>query len=321
MVSSKDPAELDGYQHFEGEGVLRRLKWLVLVVVVFAVGLGLFLLFQPATPQDVSPLMAYAETQSYGALIRAVQERPVPEEGFRFVALGDTRSNINIARKVLTRVVEESPAFILSNGDIVRRGRVEEYIAHHLRLVEQVAPTPFIPAPGNHEEDPNGDFATFEALYNGQRFSFDYGNCRFVGINNGDRNGMSGSDLAFLERELSKDGAAHKFVVFHVPPRFLENAVESEEGRGFWWNAKKLRRLMTAMHVDHVFMGHVHGYASEVVDGVRYTITGGAGASLTDNLGNEGRVHNFVVVRVTPDGVRNEVVRLINGEWVTSEVK
>lgn len=270
---------------------------------------------------DLSKLREYAKTQSYDVLIKSIQAKPVPAEGFTFVALGDTRSNIDVARDVLTEAAKERPAFILCNGDIVRRGRVEEYTAHHMQLVDMIAPIPMLIAPGNHERGPNGDFEPFRAFAGGERFSFDYGKCRFVGLNNADWNGMSNDDIEYLDRELSKPGVDHKFVVFHVPPRFLEDAVETDEGRGFSWNARKMRALFADKKVNHVFAGHVHGFATQVVDGVRYTITGGAGANLAESLKKEGQVHNYVVVHVRPQGVRSEVVKKINGQWVRSEIQ
>ena len=261
------------------------------------------------------------KTQNYDVCIKSIQAKPVPPEGFSFVALGDTRSNIDVARAVLSHAAKEKPLFILCNGDIVRRGRVEEYTAHHMQLIDMIAPVPMLVAPGNHERGPNGDFEPFRALTGGERFSFDYGGCRFVGLNNADSNGMSNDDIDYLDTELSKPGVEHKFVVFHIPPRFLENAIETEEGRGFSWNARRMRALFTKEKVDQVFVGHVHGFATQVVDGVRYTITGGAGANLAESLKKEGQVHNFVVVHVTPQGVRNEVVKEIDGEWVRSEIQ
>lgn len=269
---------------------------------------------------DLDRLAPFAETESYERLIERIHAQPVGDDGFTFVALGDTRSNINIARMVLGEVQKEKPAFIFANGDIVRRGRVEEYEAHHMRLVEMIKPIPFVTAPGNHERGPNGDFSTFVAIYGDLRFSFDYGGCRFVGFNNCDFGGVSRSDLRFLRDELSKPGAKHKFVTFHVPPAYLENAVEAEGSRGFTWNANALHDLMVEQEVDHVFVGHIHGYATEIIDGVRYTITGGAGADLAENLGETGEVHNFVVVRVTPEGLVQEVVRRIDGVWERSPV-
>ncbi len=292
----------------------------VAIVILGAASYGLYRQFA-WVEMDLTPLAEFADAQNYASLIRKVQAKPVGPDGFTFVALGDTRSNINIAREVLQQVAEEKPTFIISNGDLVRRGRVEEYVAHHIPLVELLEPIPFIPVPGNHESGPNGDFSAFRYIYGGERFSFDYGDCRFVGINNGDSNGLSSGDLDYLESELGKPGVNHRFVIFHIPPRYMENAVESEGTRGFTWNAGKLRSLMTRMRVDQVFVGHVHGFASEMVDGVRYTITGGAGASLTTNLGPEGNVHNYVLVHVGPEGVKNEVVRLVNGQWVRNDIE
>ncbi|MFA6241905.1 MAG: metallophosphoesterase [Candidatus Hydrogenedentales bacterium] len=293
---------------------------LLTVLAVILTALGGSWVYRQATwvAMDLSPLVEFAKSQDYAALVKRIAAQPVQPEGFTFVVLGDTRSNINIAREVMAQVTYEKPAFILSNGDLVRRGRVEEYVAHHIPLVEQVAPIPFLPIPGNHESGPNRDFAPFRAIYGDVRLSFDYGDCRFVGVNNGDWDGMSRADLNYLDAELSNPGVSHRFVLFHIPPRFMENAVESEDGRGFTWNAKRLREILIRHKVNQVFVGHVHGYASEVIDGVRYTISGGAGADLTTSLGKTGNVHNYIVVQVGPDGVKSYVVRKLDGSWTRS---
>jgi predicted phosphodiesterase len=294
------------------------LKKLVMGVVVFVLvgGIGYFVYRQVTWEElDLSALAEYAETEDYDVLIGKVLAEPADPEGFHFVVLGDTRSNLAKARPVVSGAAAEKPVFILSNGDIVRRGRVEEYKSHHMQLVKMIAPLPFIPTPGNHERGPNRDFATFRAVYGGERFSFDYGDSRFIGFNNSDWNGVSGDDLAYLETELAKDGATHKFVIFHVPPRYLENHIHTEEGRGFTWNGKKFRALMAKYKVDDVFMGHIHGFATETMDGVQYTITGGGGANLAEELPPGGAVHNYVVIHVSPEGVRREVVKLIDEEW------
>jgi predicted phosphodiesterase len=295
----------------------RLLKTILIGLVLLGLGGLGYYAYTIATrvELDLSPLEPYAETENIEALIGRIQATPPSEEVFRFVALGDTRSFYHRALNVLSRAAEESPVFMLSNGDIVRKGTVKEYIDHHLKLMEAIAPIPFIVAPGNHERGPNRDFAAFKALYGDLRFSFDYGNARFVGINNGDRMKVGGDDLRYLETELSKPGVDYKFVVFHSPPEFLESAVESEGSRGFSWNAKRLHRLMVEEEVDHVFAGHVHGFASELIDGIRYTITGGGGANVTEALGDEGAVHHFLLIHVSPDGIRNEVVKFVDNVW------
>jgi len=288
-------------------------------VVLAAVG---YWIYEQATwvEEDLEPLAAYAKTQRYEALATKLGASPPGPEGFCFVVLGDTRSNYGVAKKVMLEAAKEQPALILNTGDIVRRGTVEEYIAHHLALVDLVAPIPVIPVPGNHEDGPNGNFAAFKALYGDERFSIGYGDCRFVGVNNADGDGLSNDDLAYIERELAQCKATYKFVMFHVPPRFVEEGSESEDGRGFTRNADDLHKLMVAQGVNGVFLGHLHGYATRVRDGVYYTITGGGGAPLSTSLGEQGNVHNYVVVRVKPDGLEREVVRLVDGEWVRGTI-
>jgi predicted phosphodiesterase len=269
---------------------------------------------------DLAPLAPYAASQNYAALISSVRRTPEVSEGFSFVVLGDTRSNLEVARRVLARAREEHPAFILHTGDLVGHGAVEEYLSHHVPLIKEIAPIPLIPVPGNHEAGPNTDFAAFAALYGGLHFSFDFADCRFVGINNGDEDGVSRNDLAFLREELGKPGVKQKFVMLHVPPLYLEASLHSTDERGFRTNASAFRKLMAEMKVDAVFAGHVHGYAAETLDGVRYIITGGGGAPLTQTLGAEGKVHNFVLVHVAPSGMTWEVFRLRGEEWVQSDI-
>jgi 3',5'-cyclic AMP phosphodiesterase CpdA len=184
-------------------------------------------------------------------------------------------------------------------------------------LVETIADVPMIPVPGNHEEGPNLDFVAYEALYGDQRFSFDYAGWRFVGFNNSEKTvRVSKSDLLWVEEELSKPGADHKVVMLHVPPAYLVAGGGGEAyDRGFNWNAEAFHALMCDQGVELVFCGHLHGYATEVRDGVRYTITGGGGAPLSKNLGEKGNVYNYVIVNATPSGPTLEVMRFYEGQW------
>ena len=298
-------------------------KIVIAFVIVIIVAIPGYFIYEKVTyeHQDLEKLAEFGKTDNIDVLIEQVQSVPVPEEGFSFIALGDTRSNFTVAEMVMSAVAEEKPNFVLANGDIVRRGRVSEYLSHHKRLVDMIRPIPFLTVPGNHEDGPNRDFAAFLAIYGKEQFSFDYGNCRFVGINNSTKWGVTRAHIKYLEEELSKPGVKHKFVVFHVPPKDLDIFVNSDEGRGFRFNWGAMQTLFTEQKVDHVFMGHVHGYATQMHGDVRYTISGGAGANLAEQLPEEGKVYNYVVVHVGPDGLKQEVVKRIGEEWIREPVQ
>jgi 3',5'-cyclic AMP phosphodiesterase CpdA len=293
-------------------------KWTWIAVVVLA---ALALLagggwWVSASPGDLSRLDQYVPLCNYQTLLAGLTQ-PADPDSFTFVVLGDSRTNNLIGEKVYGAAAQEHPDLFFHTGDLIRSGAVDEYLDHHLPLVKSVAPVPVFSVPGNHERGERRDFAAFEHLHGGDRFSFDYGNSRFVGFNASEPVRVSRGDLAFLEKELSKPGVEHKFVFFHIPPKHAEMAFLGNDRRGFGWNADKLHQLLVRHGVDEVFMGHIHGYASEVLDGVRYTLTAGAGAPLSKELPMAGRVHNYMTVRVTPEGVSTEVVYLDppTGEW------
>lgn len=269
------------------------------------------------SPGDLSLLALYAERYNYEQLIRDLEAQNAAPDEFAFVVLGDTRNNMYVAPKVYQQAATEHPALILNTGDLIRGGTVEEYLNNHIPLLEIAAPVPVFCVPGNHDRGERRDFAAFKALYGNTRFSFDYGPCRFVGFNASEKIRVSSSELAFLDRELSKPGARHKFVFFHIPPKYFERVVASDDRRGFAWNAEELRAILARHEVTEVFMGHIHGYASTVIDGVRYTLTAGAGAPLSTRLPEEGRIYHYLLMRVAPSGLTQELVYMDRqtGEW------
>ena len=106
----------------------------------------------------------------------------------------------------------------------------------------------------------------------------------------------------------------YKFVFFHIPPAYFEEvAIGDEDPRGFTWKASAFRALLAKHKVNEVYMGHIHGYASAVIDGVRYTLSAGAGAPLSDRLPEEARIYHLLVVHVSPGGLSQELVHLVPG--------
>ena len=261
-----------------------------------------------SSPGDLAELAPYAERYNYERLEAGLVGTQDNAESFTFVVLGDTRNNMYVAPDVFRHAAEERPVMIFHTGDLIRGGTVKEYLENHIPLLEIADPVPVFCIPGNHERGDRRDFAAFEALYGGTRFSFDYGPCRFVGFNASEKIRVTAGDLAFLEQELSKPGATYKFVFFHIPPKYFEGKVATNDRRGFDWNADKLRELLSRHHVNEVFMAHIHGYATAVIDGVRYTLTAGGGAPFSKRLPEEARIFHYMTIHVTPQGLSEELV-------------
>ncbi|MGC8846853.1 MAG: metallophosphoesterase family protein, partial [Candidatus Hydrogenedens sp.] len=226
------------------------------------------------TEDELKKLETYVPKHNIPDVIRRLKEESRTKESqFRFAVFGDTRGDYRVARDIILSIAEKKPSFVLMTGDIVRRGRVEEYLAHHLRMAELIYPIPVIPIPGNHEEGPDRKYTAFLKIYQTDQFCFDLGPARFVGFNNNSFWSFTREQLDFLEKHLKKEGVKYRYVIMHKPPEDLPVFVKTEEGRGVHHRTQKFYKIMRENNVTEVFMGHVHGFVSKIIDGVRYTIS------------------------------------------------
>lgn len=291
-----------------------------LVFALFIAGLGIVQarkLF--ASRAGLDDLAEHAATYGYAPMIARARERMPPGDAFSFVVLGDTRKRMKVARKIFTAARDEDPVVIFHTGDIVRGGTAAEYHESLTPLIDQAAPVPVLSVPGNHERGAWRDYAAFKALHGGDQFCFELGNCLFVGINNSTRKGVTDDGLQYLEESLAGSSAAHKFVFYHIPPKFFEATfVNDRPRRGFTNNEHESHQLFVKHGVSEVFMAHIHGYATETFDGVRYTLTAGGGAKLSPRIAESGRFHHYLVRHVNGEELRRELVRLEGEGFVRS---
>lgn len=210
------------------------------------------------------------------------------------------------APSMIKLIAEEHPDFILSVGDFVHNGLIEEEWATYLftPFKEVLTSTPFYPCIGNHEVNAE-NIAPDDEIYRypywdkyfafPHYYSFDYGCAHFCVL---DAPAMAkqaenpGPDLhvfelqddfvnteqyQFLERDLAAAQGKWLFVVFHYPP-YTSAMYEVSELR-------VLAPLFEKYGVDIVFNSHVviyersHPIKEGRIDpnGVRYIETGGYG--------------------------------------------
>nr|MBC8462189.1 metallophosphoesterase [Deltaproteobacteria bacterium] len=236
-------------------------------------------------------------------VISRIQEVPyLPEKGFRFVVFGDSKGNNTLFKTIAENINIEKPLFVIGLGDLVKNGNAEGYL-DFLKILEEHADYNFLPVIGNH--DIGHKKKEFIHLFGRLNYYFDYGDCRFVILDNVEDK-LTKKQLAWADEKLTEAYALRKFVFMHIPPKTIEKWAWHSFNKG----SDEFVELMKEHRVDEVFMGHIHAYSTDERDGVHYTITGGGGASLHRRFGPEGNVHNYVVVDVNKDGVQRQVVRL-----------
>jgi hypothetical protein len=141
-----------------------------------------------------------------------------------------------------------------------------------------------------------------------------------VGFNNCAAKGVTERDLEFLEQQLARQ-YEYKFVFTHIPPAFFEATFAGDtRRRGFKRGADAFHALLRRHQVNEVFMAHIHGYATEVLDGVRYTLTAGGGAPLSGRIAAENRHFHLIEMEVGAHGLKRRLMILDRGQWIERTV-
>jgi hypothetical protein len=246
------------------------------------------------------------------------------EVPFSFVVYGDTRYGMESHRRVVQRVAQEVPDFVLGTGDMVDEGfRQEEWQQYFDVENPLLRDNVYFPAVGNHDRQGRGRTADSYRAYfsvpeNGgeteRYYAFTYATSRFLVLDSNEYSFALTDQTSWLERELisaRQDPAIrHIFVVMHHPPFSISLHGGNRDLRERW------TPLFEQYQVTAVFSGHDHVYERAEHNGVRYFVSGGGGAPLyprrpkSDPIDVEAvkkfeRVFHYL--RVTITGTRLEV--------------
>lgn len=245
------------------------------------------------------------------------------DKQFTFVVFGDNRPNQpshaqpETFKKILKEIDALNPAFAVNTGDSIygssNRERLRQQYADYTKTVRSLLRAKVYLALGNHEilgSRANQEF--FAKELGAPYYSFDYGGSHFVVLDSelvGEAGRITGKQLEWLKEDLEKSRAArHKFVFFHRPMY----AVDGHLGRCLDMypdDRDALHALFVRSRITAVFAGHEHLFHEQVKNGVRYIITGGAGAFLYPSIKGGGDFHHFIVVSVDGDKVEMKVVK------------
>lgn len=207
---------------------------------------------------------------------------------FSFAVMGDSRGGIEQHRRVIDRMSQEVPDFVLGTGDMVdegyRQDQWQQFFDVENRLLRDNV---YFPALGNHDRQGRGRTAdTYRAYFsvpeNGgdteRYYAFTYAASRFLVLDSNAYSFALTDQTAWIERELvatRQDPSLHHiFVVMHHPPYSISLHGGATELRERW------TPLFEAYGVTAVFAGHDHVYERAEHNGLRYFVSGGGGAPL-----------------------------------------
>ncbi|MBK5252262.1 MAG: metallophosphoesterase [Peptostreptococcaceae bacterium] len=267
----------------------------------------------PVTKVMVNTLQ-FSVAVSAGEIIKIDPLKPSGTDNagkYKYIILGDTRDGYDTFEQIIQQVNGEKPAFVIDNGDLVFSGKPNQY-----RLFDQMVSeisTTLCTTPGNHDIRGNGR-STYTMLYGPAYYSFDFADSHFVFLDSSpgwaEKQAISNEQYTWLEKDLKKAQGKRIYVITHIPPQDprsgvttneIPNYVNEMKSNGNWLEQKlnnysesknmdhgfqdpleaaKFENIMSTYHVDTVYLSHIHSYMEYTKDGVRYLITGGAGAEL-----------------------------------------
>jgi 3',5'-cyclic AMP phosphodiesterase CpdA len=243
---------------------------------------------------------------------------------FSFVVVGDSRNGIEQHRRVVQRMSQEVPDFVLGTGDMVDEGfRQEQWQQFFDVESEMLRDNVYFPALGNHDRQGRGRTAdSYRAFFsvpeNGgdseRYYAFTYASARFLVLDSNAYSFALTDQTSWIERELiaaRQDPSIHHiFVVMHHPPFSISLHGGATDLRERW------TPLFEQYNVSAVFSGHDHVYERADHNGVRYFVSGGGGAPLYPRRPKPSAIDSAAVkkfervlhyLRVTVTGNRLEV--------------
>jgi len=229
---------------------------------------------------------------------RSFRTAPSVSSDVRFVAGGDSRTNIAEREKISKAMAKFNPAFVMHSGDMVDDGRVQSQwdiwftdVDSHW-IGENNLTIPIIPVLGNHENPQYANCKYFDqfALPGNERwYSYDLGpDIHIICLDC--YSSPYGSQRDWLESDLiNHSSALWKIAIFHEPPFDSDTHGDWAPAKTYWVP------LFDKYHVDIVLSGHNHNYmrskpinytASTTTpqpmynNGTMYVVSGGWGAPL-----------------------------------------
>jgi predicted phosphodiesterase len=245
-----------------------------------------------ARVEGLSPGSRYRYRVEVGDDVWKGEFATAPPEGkdvpLSFIVVGDSRGSIQQHRRVVQRMSQEVPDFVLGTGDMVDEGfRQDQWQEFFDVENEMFRDNIYFPALGNHDRQGRGRTAdSYRAFFsvpeNGgdseRYYAFTYGSSRFLVLDSNAYSFALTDQTAWIERELiaarQDTSIRHIFVVMHHPPFSVSLHGGAVDLRDRW------TPLFEQYDVSAVFSGHDHVYSRAEHNNVHYFVSGGGGAPL-----------------------------------------
>ncbi len=191
------------------------------------------------------------------------------------VIYGDTRSDENTHRKVVSAIAAHKPDIAFHTGDLNQKGIAQcEYDLFKSISQPILDLCPIYPAMGNHERSRKLFLDNFPALNGSSYYSVVHDGIRFILLDSTNDLSPSSPQYQWLQTALA-DSLPGILILHH--PVFSSGAHGDELNLQLW-----LPQLLKGSNIKAVISGHDHNYERSEYAGISYIVCGGGGAPMRE---------------------------------------
>lgn len=238
----------------------------------------------------------------------------LPDLSLNFIVLGDPQpeepphEQTQVFLNIIDEIKSIHPDVVLIVGDLIRglTNDTEQIRQMWDEYENAVKPLdmPILVAAGNHDIWDETSKAEFMQRFGSLYHSFTFGDTHFIVLNShipNEEYRIGYEQLAWLKNDLAQHGdAKHIFVGVHAP-------LWAYGDHSNWMT--DVHPVLKQYNVRGVFGGHWHIYQrSDIIDGIRYYLTGGAGGLMGDHSIASGEFHHYMFVSVRDQEVRYSII-------------
>ncbi len=212
---------------------------------------------------------------------RTIGGVPAEETPYCFAVYGDSRDGHDVHRRIAAAIADARPGAVFHTGDLVDDGQDrDDWETFNAITSKFRKATEFFPSVGNHDKGGRLYLENFDLPGNERWYSVERGGIHFTVLDTTASVEPGSEQHVFLLEDLAAAKAPFLVVVTHHPP--YSTGRHSVDGGAL---AANLAPVFERYGVNVVFSGHDHDYERLDVNGVTYVVTGGGGAPLRGQVG------------------------------------
>jgi len=211
-----------------------------------------------------------------------------PQFGFISNNKGFSEETI-LYEKAVSDINQVNPEFVVITGDLVNDKSNKSQWDEFRRITSMINPEIRVwITPGNHDigqEPQKNDIDYYKSMFGYDRFSFEFGKCRFIGFNSclikAGTPGLEDEQFEWLKKELAAASGDVQIMLFCHYPFFISDANEPENYSNIApEKRRKYLSLFSEYGVDAVFSGHLHNNAAGKFEQTEMITTSASGRPL-----------------------------------------